>query len=684
MVRDDGAVVPGPRENKLFSSAEPVAWSLAVTPDHTLYVGTGYNARLLRIKNGVSRVLYEGPEVAITALSLAPDGTLYAGVSPGGRVYRFAPNGKREILLQTRETFVHALQWTPQGLYVATGGPRAALYRVENPEKVAPNTAQKPLTVLPQTHLTSVDANGSEVYVGAGDDAVLYRVDAQSGAATALYQATNPQAANGMVTVAGATQTQVIVINADGVPNQTQTQTPGVVGSNSPLLRRGGLTGGNEITGIAATQNGVYFGTLTSGSVYQWTARRGVEEFWKSAGQSIYALRSDGDNLYVGCDGGEVWRLSGQKSDVRAARVLDASQPQVLALAQSGPTLYAATANNAAVYQIGAPNPKAAAGEYDSDIYDAKQLVAWGALRSIGDNVSIQTRSGNTVDPDATWSAWQPLSDGSIVSPPGRYLQYRANFGEQGNLTRVEALYRAPNRAPVVKWTIPAGGEFLSGKQTLAWNGTDPDADPLRYSVEIAPLGGEFKVLPDVTPTDAKIEVDTLKFADGIYRARVTASDAARNANDRQSDVALSLPFTVDNTAPDLGEINLTRENAGWNLGARATDATSPLAGAEWRIKPDDDDAKKTDAKKADVTVKTDDGKTDAVTQKADAKAADRARSAWQALTTVDGLFDGKTELLVGLLDPAFAPAPLQSGMKIEVRLRDAAGNSTMKTVVLP
>ena len=133
VVRDDGSIVPGPSDKQIASSAEAVAWSLAAAPDNTLYVGTGFNARLLQIRNGVSRVMYQGPEVAITALALDKDGTLYAGASPGGRVYRFSPDGKRETLLQTRETFVHALKITPQGLYVATGGPRAALYRIEKP-----------------------------------------------------------------------------------------------------------------------------------------------------------------------------------------------------------------------------------------------------------------------------------------------------------------------------------------------------------------------------------------------------------------------------------------------------------------------------------------------------------------------------------------------------------------------
>ena len=715
IVRDDGAIVPGPREKKLASSAEPVAWSLAVAPDKTLYVGTGYNARLLQIRGGVTRVLYEGPEVAITALALAADGTLYMGASPGGRVYRLRPDGKRDVLLQTREDFVHALKLTPQGLYVGTGGPRAALYRVDDPATVSANPIIKALAVLPQTHLSSIDSDGDNLLVGTGDDAVLYRVDARSGDATALYQATNPPSQT--LTISDGTQTQVIVVSNAG----TSAQTPQTVGQANPFLRRSGLTGGNEITAIAADGaaegDGAYFGTLTSGTVYRYTAAGGIEPYWKSPGSAIYAMMKNGGDLYVGCDGGQVWRLSGQKSDVKAARVLDASQPQVLALAQQGQSLYAATANNAAVYQIGGEADQTTS-EYDSDIFDAKSVVKWGALRSIGEKVALQTRSGNTVDPDATWSSWTALQGDKIVSPPGRYLQYRANLQDGGSLLKTEAIYRTPNRAPSVKWLSPAGGEYFSGKQTLTLQGSDPDADPLRYSIEIAAPGEPFQAVADPTPTDNKVEIDTSKFKDGVYRARVRASDAARNADDPQSDVAVSLPFTIDNTAPTFFSLEAQKTPAGWQLNAIATDATSPLAGAEWRIKPADEKkaepVKKEEAKLPEpsksrnldstTTVTAGAGATTVATTttteiaadedgedasgdakvKADAKAALTARSDWQAVGAVDGLFDGQNEVLVANLDSALAPAPLQSGLQIEVRVRDAAGNSTTKTLVLP
>ena len=704
VVRDDGAIVPGPREKELVSSAEPVAWSLAVAPDKTIYVGTGYNARLLQIRNGVSRVFFEGPEVAITALAMGADGTLYAGASPGGRVYRFAPDGKREVLLQTRETFVHALKMTPQGLLIATGGPRAALYRVENPATVSANPIAKPLVVLPQTHLRSLDVDGTDIYAGAGDDAVLYRVDS-AGTATALYQATNPTNGQGTITIQSGGQTQVISVGPNGAPVQNA---PGTTPIN-PLQRRGGLTGGNEITAIAADADGVYFGTLSSSSIYRYTAARGVQEYWKAPMGAIYTLALKDGDLYAGTDDGGVWRLSGASGDVRATRLLDATQPQVLALAFSGDETFAATANNAAVYQIGA-GADGKGNEYDSDIFDAKSVVKWGALRSLGEGVALQTRSGNTTDPDKTWSDWAALDGQRIVSPAGRYLQYRAILQPNGNLSRVEALYRAPNRAPKVEWTSPKGGESFSGKKTLTWTSADPDGDTLRYAVELSQAGAPFQSVLDVTPTDAKITLKTDKYPDGSYRARVRASDAARNPEDPLSDESVSQPFVIDNTAPALNDLTLTKSggeaafstSAVWKLRAQGVDATSPLAGAEWRIKPSveakTDKAKdKTAATTVTTTTTTtisstddaddsetdDDAKIDADTL-AEIAAAKKTRSLWQAIGAADGLFDDKNEELVAVLDGAFSPVPLASGLEIEVRLRDAAGNSTVKTLKLP
>jgi hypothetical protein len=75
-------------------------------------------------------------------------------------------------------------------------------------------------------------------------------------------------------------------------------------------------------------------------------------------------------------------------------------------------------------------------GTFQSRVLDAHNPSAtWGALATsplvqpAGTNVVIETRSGQTAAPDASWSAYHPLgTGGAIQSPSARYIQYRAKL----------------------------------------------------------------------------------------------------------------------------------------------------------------------------------------------------------------------------------------------------------------
>ena len=80
------------------------------------------------------------------------------------------------------------------------------------------------------------------------------------------------------------------------------------------------------------------------------------------------------------------------------------------------------------------------------------ELVTWlratfGRLawRAEG-QVELETRSGNTETPDATWSAWsKPLTEpGDVSSPPGRYAQMRARFAKDAKAVVREVVERVP------------------------------------------------------------------------------------------------------------------------------------------------------------------------------------------------------------------------------------------------
>ena len=70
-------------------------------------------------------------------------------------------------------------------------------------------------------------------------------------------------------------------------------------------------------------------------------------------------------------------------------------------------------------------------GSFTSRVLDGVISRTWGAATwtstvPVATSLSISVRLGNTPVPDATWTAFAPISSGSVVSGASRYLQYRA------------------------------------------------------------------------------------------------------------------------------------------------------------------------------------------------------------------------------------------------------------------
>src|SRR5262249_43146772 len=79
----------------------------------------------------------------------------------------------------------------------------------------------------------------------------------------------------------------------------------------------------------------------------------------------------------------------------------------------------------------------APSGTVLSDVLDAKLISKWGSLRwkadtPTGTSVSVAARSGNTAEPDETWSSWSAEQtrpeEASIAAPSARFLQYRVTL----------------------------------------------------------------------------------------------------------------------------------------------------------------------------------------------------------------------------------------------------------------
>jgi len=85
----DGKLMLAPKLETVFSSGQPVIWSIAAAPDGSFYVGTGHRGRVYRIdSSGASNLIWTADQPEVFAVAVDASGVLYAATSPDGKVYR--------------------------------------------------------------------------------------------------------------------------------------------------------------------------------------------------------------------------------------------------------------------------------------------------------------------------------------------------------------------------------------------------------------------------------------------------------------------------------------------------------------------------------------------------------------------------------------------------------------------
>ncbi|MGB7157890.1 MAG: hypothetical protein WBD40_07475, partial [Tepidisphaeraceae bacterium] len=317
----------------------------------------------------------------------------------------------------------------------------------------------------------------------------------------------------------------------------------------------------------------------------------------------------------------------------------------------------------------------ATTGTYTSAVLDASQISQFGKMQlhgslPKGSTLKVATRSGNLAEPDETgWSKWTedvPATEFvQITSPSARFLQYRMTLGSEGGdvsavVDDVDVAYQVPNLAPEVKSVklaaVPSAeaaamptaegeasadnGQQGTGKQTITWESTDPNADAMVYSVYFRNGSRAPWILLKEKLKEATFEWDTRGVADGRYEIRVVASDVAANPRGTGKTAArVSDPVIVDNTAPILGQIKAEPVAGGAKVSFTAVDRTSTLAKFEYSVDSSED---------------------------------------WQAVLPSDNIADGPEESVT------FAATGLTGGPhQVAVRATDARGNRTTQTTLV-
>jgi len=583
VVEPDGTLRPGPRTASWPTDSLGVAWSVAVLKDGTVAVG-GDRGRVMRWSERDGwRVWARLGSGQVLALAADGDGAV-AGTGPRGSVYAIAANGDTTRLADTGERYVWALAPAGKGAWYAATGTKGRLLRVSRGR-------HETLLDTEESNLVSLASDGrGGVYAGGDSRGRVYHV-AAGGALRTLFDATEDEIRALDVDGDGTVWAAALSLSAAAIASDGDSDSdPG------PKPVRSVVSGGRAV-------------------IYRVTPEGQATSWWTSPQPLVFALARSGADL-VAATGNRAGVYRVQRPN-GASLELAPPQGQVTGLAVTGSTVYAVTSNPVVLWRLGpgtAPD-----GELLSPVLDANRFTRFGRLRSSGrGKPRFATRSGNSDTPDTTWSRWQDVAgDGAIASPPGRYLQWRVRPGDrddrvtqvsvsrrEANLpprvddvqvapqgqnvrdgelsTRTEAVTQTLPGGQKVEYSVTMGGSrparempvWARGLRTLAWRGSDPNGDPLRYRVLVRAEDEKDWVEIGKDLESSLLTWNTSSMPDGRYRLKVEASDRDGNAiGEDLSAEAVSEPFTVDNTPPAIGSLSASVESGRLVVSGTATDA---------------------------------------------------------------------------------------------------------------
>ncbi|MBW3624946.1 MAG: hypothetical protein KY468_16225 [Armatimonadetes bacterium] len=462
----DIRLAPTLKRQKLLEQ-EAQIWSMIADGRGGYLLGTGSSGNIYPMDAaGKIGEPIKTEDLSIRALTRGPDGTVYAGGWPTGTLYKLS-GGKAMPFAKTGARYILSLIADGAGNLYAAVGPGGRVL------KVTPAGKTSTFFQTSQPHVLSLALDKeNHLIVGTSDSGALYRVSPE-GRSTVLYDPED-----------------------------------------------------NAVTALLVSKDGeIYAGTSPKGRILN-VKPGGVTRITYEAGAPVMALEQDPEGHLYAAAGTGVIHID-PKAEV-VTRLDTKDQNQILDLMWTeNRGLWAVSGNLAGIYRAEAQRET---GEYLSPVHDSKNPSRWGRISwqariPKGGNVILETRSGNTADPDATWSAWSSAytdSNGSsVASPRGRFIQYRAHLkaGEEGaspELKSVTVSYLSENRPPSVAFTSPSVADVWSDKQTIRWSASDPDKDTLTYELFYSPDGvnswkpiksGATKSGTNTAATTAKPEV---------------------------------------------------------------------------------------------------------------------------------------------------------------------------------
>jgi len=615
-----GALSLAPSTTQLHSASVPMLWCVATDAQGNVLAGGGNPAQIISVNSiGAPTTLFSSEEFAVFAMHVRGN-DIFAATAPDGEVYRLDAERKSHKFFKPEAKYIWALVAGNDGaLYVATGSP-AKLYRVDASGKGAV------IFESDEQHFRSISlSNDNWIYVGSSGNGYIYRLRPDGSSVSVLYDAPMDEILHVLPAKDG-----VVYAVASGQASGAPQGGPGpaaeaiLVDDDEALQEGQAIPARPEDEALAPLlQPG---GARAKSALYRISPSGHVKDLWSARSDRIFSALLDKDGcLLVGTgDRGRLYRVN---ADLGRTLMVELDAPQLTAITKDRQDNVLLASSNPGTISL-LRNGVRSVGQYESEVIDSKVQSRWGALsweqQGNGD-VKFSTRSGNTGKPDKTWSDWKSVESkvggGSIASPGGRFLQWRAELVAKENnspqVKRVNVSYLQNNVAPeITQITIHPAGDyfpealknnesdgqdetngraanhqgpgrktFQKGAQSISWQARDDNNDRLQFTVYYRMVGeSSWREIASKLQSSA-YSWDSQTMPDGEYQVRIRASDAKTNSPATEAfGEKISSPFIVDNTQPSVQKIVVKKDGVNNSVSFAVEDALSRLKEAWYAI----------------------------------------------------------------------------------------------------
>jgi hypothetical protein len=617
VLRIDG----GGNVEALFAVEEPEVFAVWADSKGAIYAGSSPDGKVYRWADGKASVFFDPDQKYIWDVEGDGKGGLLVATGTEGKLFRVESDGTGKILYDSDDAHLRSIGVLGDGsILVGTAGLGLVL-RVDASSQAPP----------PQPGMAEgAPAQARTVYDAPAPEVVAFAPDGSGGAYFAVI----------------ASEASLIDLTGDrsrteekngekkeGEEKGDEQQNGGEGSAEVSFGSSASLSSGSRPAGFQGARS----------EVQHWTPDAGVRSVWKFTDETVYSLLWLDGRLWVGT-GLEGKLYSHQNERMMLEKDVDQSQIVALLPGRAGPVF--ATTNGAALFRFTKGMERS--GTLTSDVFDAGLQSTFGTLhwRGVepdGTRVRFSARGGMSALPDSTWTDWSAPSQGHEISlrdlDAGRYLQWRAQLESSSEKSpevhAVEISYLQANQAPQLdELTVLEPGQILvpsnfnpqnqvfepaypnregifttlaetkdtrglkplwkRGFRTLRWTGRDPNEDELTFSIDVRrehDAEGWLEMEDELE--EERYSFDATVLPDGLYRFRVTVSDARGNDGaagataTRTSEVVVidHSPPTIAKVTNDGGRLRVEIEDA-WNI---VREAVTSVDAAAWENAEVDD-----------------------------------------------------------------------------------------------